>query len=386
MHIAFVAASFPTPMRPTAGTFVKQFVWAMADQGHRCTVIHPISIFERRRGQLPPRFSVETSGKCTIETFRPPYVSCSSRKIGCLHTGRWTQATFQRAVTQSIRKLENKPHIIYGHFLYLAGRAATVAGNTLGIPSVIGVGEGTFWTVEPFGKNRAIRELSEVSGFIAVASHIRDGLIKQFHVPENKILLAPNGVDLTKFRPMDRRLARRELGISQDLFLIVFVGNFDELKGARELIQSTHGLNGIGLAMIGAGPVVPESDCLVHRGSIAHDKLPIWLNAADIFVLPTREEGSCNAVIEALACGTPIVTSDGDYMNDLVNDDVAIRISPTNVEALREAIMTLKDDSERRLRMSKACAERSTEFDIQSRARRVSDWMQSIIERKLSQP
>ena len=386
MHIAFVAASFPTTERPTAGTFVKQFVWAMAKQGHRCTVIHPISIFERRRGKLPPRFSVETVGQSTIETIRPPYVSCSSRKIGCLHTGRWTQTTFERAVIRSIQKLENKPDIIYGHFLYIAGRAATVVGNSLGMPAIIGVGEGTFWTVDPFGKTRAIRDLSQVSGFIAVASHVRNGLVKQFHVPDEKIILAPNGVDLSKFKPMDRREARRELGIAPDLFLIVFVGNFDELKGARELIQAAHGLEGTGVAMIGSGPIAPESDNLIYRGPVAHDKLPSWLNAADIFVLPTREEGSCNAVIEALACGIPIVTSDGDYMDDLVDDKVAIRISPTNVKAIREAIITLKNDSERRLRMSNACIEKSSEFDINIRARRISDWMRLIIERELSHP
>jgi glycosyltransferase involved in cell wall biosynthesis len=100
--------------------------------------------------------------------------------------------------------------------------------------------------------------------------------------------------------------------------------------------------------------------------------------------MPSLAEGSCNAVIEAMACGLPIVTSNGRYMDDIVDDEVAIRVDPTDVRAIREAILLLKNDPERRTRMSKACLKKARHFDINDRARRVTTWMEELVRRHRS--
>jgi glycosyltransferase involved in cell wall biosynthesis len=84
-------------------------------------------------------------------------------------------------------------------------------------------------------------------------------------------------------------------------------------------------------------------------------------------------------VIEAMACGIPVVTSCGRYMDDLVDDEVAIRVDPTDVGAIRRAIDALRNDPARRDAMSQACLRRAKEFDINERARRVSDWMAELV-------
>lgn len=380
MHIAFITANYPTPSRPSVGTFVQQFVWAMARQGHECSVINPASVFDRKYGPYPPRFAVEDAGaKMRVDVHRPRYVSFSSRDLGFIHTGRWTQWSLNHIAVRVVRALPNKPDFVYGHFLYHAGRAATVTGERLGIASVIGVGEGTFWTVDPFGFDRAKTDFEATTGFIAVGAHIRDGLNSEIGVPPEKILLEPNGVDLTKFVPTDQGKARSRLGLAPDRFLIAFVGAFDDLKGGSELVEAVNEMDGVNLAMIGQGGKVFRSPNIIYRGRVSHDQIATWLNAADLFVLPTREEGSCNAVIEALACGLPIVTSDGQYMDDIVDDAVAIRVDPTNVGAIREAILTLKNDPCRRRRMAEACLSKAREFDINVRARRVTAWLNELV-------
>lgn len=386
MHIAFITGNYPTPSRPSTGTFVQQFVWAMARQGHECSVINPASIFDRKYGPHPPRFSVEgAGGGKPVHVYRPRYISFSSRNLGLIHTGRWTQGSLNNVAVRAVSALPRKPDVIYGHFLYHAGRAATVTGERLGIASVIGVGEGTFWTVDPFGFDRARRDFTATTGFIAVAAHIRDGLVLAIGISPEKILLAPNGIDMTRFSPADQGKARSRLGLAPNLFLIVFVGAFDDLKGGSELVEAVYGMQGVSLAMIGQGEKVFQSPNIIHQGRVNHDQIAIWLNAADLFVLPTREEGSCNAVIEALACGLPIVTSHGQYMDDIVDDEVAIRVDPTDVDAIRRAILTLRNDPDRRRRMAEACLRKAQDFDINERACRVTAWINELLKTQHNQ-
>jgi len=380
MHIAFVTGNYPTPSRPETGAFVQQFVWAMARQGNECSVINPASVFDRRYGPYPsPRATEEAGGGSTAHVYRPLYFSFSSRDLGWTHTGRWTQRSLNLAARRAARALPSRPDLIYGHFLYNAGMAAVFTGRGVGAPSVVAVGEGTFWTVDPFGFDRARLDFASTAGFLAVGSHIRDGLISEIGVPPEKIVVEPNGVDRTRFFQSDQRQARTQLGLAPDMFMVAFIGTFDDLKGGAELMAAVDDLDGVGLAMIGQGEKTFESKSIIYRGWIRHEQVATWLNAADIFVLPTREEGSCNAVIEAMACGLPIVTAKGRYMDDIVDDEVAIRVDPTDVRAIREAILMLKNDPQRRKMMSEACLRKAARFDINQRALRVTVWMEELV-------
>jgi glycosyltransferase involved in cell wall biosynthesis len=382
MRVAFITGNYPTPSRPEHGTFVQQFVWAMARQGNECSVINPASLFDRRYGPYPPRQEIEDAGGgAHAQVYRPRYLSFSARSLGLIHTGRWTQRSLNRVARHAVAALPTPPDVVYGHFLYHAGRAAVVAGTSIGALPVIGVGEGTFWTVDAFGFARARRDFLLAGGFLAVASHIRDGLISKVGAAPENILLAPNGVDGKRFFPSDRGWAREQLGLPPSMFVVAFVGAFDDLKGGSKLVAAAEGLEGVGLVMLGKGETVFTSKRVVHAGTVLHEQVPVWLSGADIFVLPTLEEGSCNAVIEAMACGLPIVTSNGPYMDDIVDDEVAIRVDPTDVKAIRDAILALKNDPERRAQMSAACLRKAKGFDINARARRVTAWMEKLCQR-----
>ena len=384
MHIAVITSNYPTPSQPQSGTFVQQFIWAMARQGHRCSVINPTSIFDLRFGHFPHAHSVEDAGGGSkVNVYCPRYISFSSKDLGWSHTGRWTQHSMNFVSMRAVDALDFRPDMLYGHFLYHAGRSAVVTGIRKCIPSFIGVGEGTFWTVDAFGFDRAKLDFSSATGFVAVGSHIRDGLITEIGIPPEKIITEPNGIDCIRFFEIDQREARTKLGLPIELFTVAFVGTFDDLKGGAELLEAVDGLKGIGVAMIGQGDKSFKSQSIIYNGTVSHNDISMWLNSADIFVLPTREEGSCNAVIEALACGLPIVTSNGHYMDDIVDDEVAIRLDPTDVGAIRDAILVLKNDPERRKKMSEACLQKAKKFDINERAKRVTAWMEERITSKI---
>jgi glycosyltransferase involved in cell wall biosynthesis len=103
-----------------------------------------------------------------------------------------------------------------------------------------------------------------------------------------------------------------------------------------------------------------------------------YLGACDVFVLPTRIEGSCNSVIEAMACGLPVITASGRHMDDIVDDDTALRVDPADAGAIRAAILALRDDPDRRRRMAAADVAKAKTLELNKRARRVTAWLESV--------
>ena len=381
MKVLFLTSNYPTSARPVHGTFVQQFVWVMARQGNECVVIRPVSLWERRYGPLPEFLSEEDAGDgAKVKVYYPRYLSFSSKNLKWTHTGHWTQWAFNLAVWKLVRQMEFRPDIVYGHFLYPGGYAAVLTAKRLGVPSVIRVGEGEFWTVRPFGFEKAAKDFKAVSGVIANGSHLKKALWEKLGIPASKIVVCPNGVDRKRFYPHDKMEMRKRLGFPLEDFVVAFVGPPVEKKGFWTLQKAVTGLKDVKLLLLGRGMEKIKVPHVLFKGTVPHDEVPYYLSSADIFVLPTHIEGSCNAVLEAMACGLPIVTAKGPHMDDIVDDSVAIRVDPTDVQAIRSAILKLKNNPDLRQRMSKACLEKAKEFDINQRARRVTEWMTRLVE------
>ena len=105
-----------------------------------------------------------------------------------------------------------------------------------------------------------------------------------------------------------------------------------------------------------------------------------FLNAADAFLLPTRNEGCCNALVEAMACGLPLITSDRDFNRDIAGADNAILIEPDDVDAIARAICTLRDDPGRRRALGARSLERAKSLTISARAEAILAFMRERAE------
>ena len=178
------------------------------------------------------------------------------------------------------------------------------------------------------------------------------------------LLVVPNAVDVARFAPLaapERRERRRALGLGLgDAPVAVCVGRLSPQKGQDLLVDAwssvAASVPGAVLAIVGDGPLAPElRDRAGGRSDIrfvgASDDVAGWLGAADLAVLPSRYEGMALGVIEAIATGTAVVTSDADGMREVVGDgaDAAGGVVPVgDVRALAAAIVERLLDPERR--------------------------------------
>ncbi|HPJ82084.1 MAG TPA: glycosyltransferase, partial [Saccharofermentans sp.] len=229
------------------------------------------------------------------------------------------------------------------------------------------------------GVKRSQRLLSSVNGFIAVSSKNKKELLEYGIADEERIAVFPNGVDRNIFYPRDKEEARKTLGWSLDKFVVIFVGHFNERKGLLRLDEAVKNLDDVFVAYVGEGKLRPTAKNTLHCGPVEHARLPLLLSAADIFVLPTLHEGCCNAIIEALACGLPVVSSNLDFNKDVLNNDNSLLIDPHKIDEIRAAIIKIKENPALHKLLRNGAIESASRFDLARRTARIVAWMEEKI-------
>ena len=209
--------------------------------------------------------------------------------------------------------------IIDAHYFYPDGVAAAILGKYLGKPVVI-TARGTDLNLIPkFALPKRMIQWAAgcAAGMITVCQALKEVLV-DLGVEENRVTVLRNGVDLEMFRvPDSREQLRRELGLKRKTLLSV--GHLIERKGHDLVIEALSDLPEIDLMIAGDGPEESNLRALVEQmglanrvkflGAITHEKLRDYYGAVDILVLASSREGWANVLLEAMACGTPVVAT-----------------------------------------------------------------------------
>lgn len=257
---------------------------------------------------------------------------------------------------RELRSLRDEFDVIHAHsHLYLSTNMAAVLAQFGDTPLVV-TNHGLFSQSAPSWFNEAyLRTLGRFTfnsaDRVLCYTDTDEQRLREFGV-STPVSLVHNGVDCETFAPIEESTTPSE---------ILFVGRLMETKGVRELIEAFSHLSvDAQLRIVGEGSLREEleqqvrtldiDDRVTFTGRVPNDELPRLYARSAVFALPSSREGLPRTVLEALACETPVVTSDLPQLESLV-DGVGLTVPESDVAALSTALEDVLTDEELRDRL-----------------------------------
>ncbi len=219
---------------------------------------------------------------------------------------------------------------------------------------------------------------------ITASEHSRQAILKRFHLEQEQVVAIPGAVNLERFHPCDATPVRQKYELAGRY--ILYVGSIDPHKNLERLLQAWFRLmdfRDLTLVIAGAeaGSFRPVALGASRRrtrflGYVPDEDLPGLYSGAAFFIMPSLSESLGLSLLEAMACGTPVVTSYAGALPE-VADAAAIQVDPTSVEGMAEAMRTLLVDEDLRSDLKRKGLERVREFSWERSAQAVWDVLES---------
>ena len=264
-----------------------------------------------------------------------------------------------------------RPDWILAHFTLPGGEVARRWAGRFGIPYAVVLHgadvpdsqKGRFGAVYPLIKPLVRRVWRQAARVIAVSDGLRELALRTW--PEGRIEVVPNGVDIERFRPAEMPTVR-----DGGTLVVVAVARLVEIKGLQHLSAAVARIpadmrSQIRLRLCGTGPYEGELRRQVREagldaqvefaGLVPYERIPEEFQGADMFALPSLQEGLPLSLLEAMACGLPVMASRvGGVPAVICDGENGFLIPAGDVEKVSKAIVQLASDSILRARVSKA--------------------------------
>ena len=188
--------------------------------------------------------------------------------------------------------------------------------------------------------------LKRTNTIIAVDELTKIEYEKRYHFLKNKINVIPSGVDINRFKPLNKSLIRKKYGYTNEENILLYVGRFSKEKNLVLLLSNlkiwTQEIPNFKLILTGYGPEEPKLVSTIRKlnitnvemiGGLTHSKVPEIMNCANALILFSDYEGMPTVVLESLACGVPtLCTNVGDIKKIITNDETGYIVSEKNIE------------------------------------------------------
>ncbi|HTS55545.1 MAG TPA: glycosyltransferase, partial [Burkholderiales bacterium] len=203
---------------------------------------------------------------------------------------------------------------------------------------------------------------SATAHVVTTGEQLREQVMRETGLDATRVTSVPTGIDLGHFVPGARAEARTRLGLPANAFVVGIVATLRSWKGHRYLVDAVARMPEVTLVMVGDGPGADNLRAQVKALGIEsrvrmpgnQDDVVPWLHAFDIFALPSyANEGVPQAIMQAMACGIPVITTDVGSIGEIVVDGhTGLMVRPQDVDALGLAIKQLADDGDLRRRLT----------------------------------
>jgi glycosyltransferase involved in cell wall biosynthesis len=350
LRIAVVTRYFPSSGEPWAGRSLYEPLRILARRAE-VRIFYPNADYPRF---LRPRSRMYDQ---LDRSFSPPGVNVSYFNYPALPLlsrplNGWMAA---RTLLSHVRNYA--PDIIFGCFLYPECFAALKIGRALALPVVVNsIGSDINQIADPISARHTRSVVRGADAVLTVSDDLRKKAVAMGASPERTRTII-NGCNLSVFHVMDRLVARQKLGIDPNTKAVVYVGRMDLRKGLRELVEAAVALqthrNGLRVYLVGDGPDRTNVQSLIDAKNAAEyvhalpgcpsDEVAVWMAAADVITLPSYMEGCPNVILEARACGRPVVATNVGGIPEIMSDEFGQLVSPRNPGALAEALASVLD-------------------------------------------
>jgi teichuronic acid biosynthesis glycosyltransferase TuaC len=313
VHLLTLTTLFPNLRQPRHGIFVANRLRKLCETGRvEAEVIAAVPVFPgayRHVIEVPVRESMGGFDVRHPRYFQIPGVGMRAQPDA-----------LARAMLREIRRGGTRAvDVVDAHYFYPDGVAAARVADELDLPLVISARGSDINLISdmPFARERMLRAAKRAQALIAVSEALADRM-RAIGMPSERIHVLRNGVDTAMFRPMPKAEARVCLGLDAGSQWILGVGNLVTEKGFDVLIRAVSELPDTRLIIIGEGPLRTTLQRLADscapgrvafRGNMPQPNLPAAYSAADVLALPSLREGWPNVLLEAIACGTPVVAA-----------------------------------------------------------------------------
>lgn len=320
MKILTFSTLFPNAAKPHHGIFTETTLRHQLATGEiQAKVVAPVPWFPfthkafGQYGVMARAPKVET--RVGVEVFHPRYTVIPK-------VGMYLQPSgIARAAKPVIARMIDEGYdfdVIDAHYFFPDGVAAAMLAKYFRKPLIISALGTDINLIPQYPRARSMIKWAgeQATHSITVCEALRREMIG-FGMDGSRITTLRNGVDLELFRPIDRAAARKELGMTD--FTLLSVGYLDPRKGHEHIIGALPQLPGVRLLIAGSGPDKAKLEAVATAAGVAErvtflgplpqDKLRQYYGAADALVLASSREGWANVLLEAMACGTPVVAS-----------------------------------------------------------------------------
>jgi teichuronic acid biosynthesis glycosyltransferase TuaC len=301
MRILTITNMYPNCKAPHSGIFVEQQINGLKAIGLDVELM----VVKRLEKGMSSYFGLSALVKSRIAAMQPML-------IHVMYGG-----VMANIVTRAVR---NRPTVVTFHGSDLLGEHLSGWGRRM----IAGYGVWASWS--------AARRASSI---ITVSTALRDSLPRD--IDRRKVQVIPCGIDLKRFKPLDRRACQRTLGWNSDKFHILFPANGGDPVKRFYLAQAA-------VDLLNASNIKTEIHQL--RG-IENKDVPVWLNASDVLLLTSLHEGSPTVVKEALACDLPVVSVDVGDVSERLSGIAGCHLSSSTPEDLAAGLLTVYSGNRR---------------------------------------
>ncbi|MCP1716094.1 glycosyltransferase involved in cell wall biosynthesis [Methanocalculus alkaliphilus] len=265
------------------------------------------------------------------------------------------------SVDKAIRTHQLEWDLIHAQFTWSAGYVGAKLKEKYNVPFIVTARGDDIYSL-PFKDDdwqTRIEYVLNTADYITTVSRSNIDCIKKLHV-KTPVELIYNGYNPDIFYPKDMVTCRRDLNLPSDKKIILTVGNLEPVKGQKFLIDAMNTIiqkrEDVLCIIVGAGGLRNVLKRQIHAlgldrsiiltGEKPHNTIADWINASDIFVLPSLNEGNPNVMFETLGCGKPFVgTRVGGIPDIITSEQYGYLVEPGNSDELEQKISIALDKS-----------------------------------------